>query len=163
MYIDWPIMKRSFLLFLLLTLVTLPVSAQPSIDPGSPSIDLAVKRCFVSGNTAYLDMVFTAKIDIKAIVIHNQGGNYSTVFYDDEGKRYSGYGKVLFEIDDRQDPYHGYLEVSRDIPRKVRVVVPNLDRFAAEFPLITMNYTMETRSGSNWYTLTIKNMPIDRE
>lgn len=37
-------MKRSFLLFLLLTLVTLPVSAQPSIDPGSPSSDLAVKR-----------------------------------------------------------------------------------------------------------------------
>ena len=146
-------MKRSFLLFLLLTLVTLPVSAQPSIDPGSPSIDLAVKRCFVSGNTAYLGI----------IGIGNQGGNYSTVFYDDEGKRYSGYGKVLFEIDDRQDPYHGYLEVSRDIPRKVRVVVPNLDRFAAEFPLITMNYTMETRSGSNWYTLTIKNMPIDRE
>ena len=156
-------MKRFFLLFLLLTLVALPVSAQPSVDTGNPFIDLSVKRCFASGNTAYLDMVFTARTDIKAIVIHNQDGNYSTVFYDDEGKRYSGYGKVLFEIDDRQDPYHGYLEVARDIPRKVRVVVPNLDKYAAEFPLITMNYTTETRSGSILYTLTIKNMPIARE
>ena len=40
---------------------------------------------------------------------------------------------MLFVIDDRQDPYHGYLEIARDIPRKVRV------------------------------ELLIKNMPIDRE
>lgn len=156
-------MKRSILLFLLLTLVILPVSAQSSVDTGNPSIDLSVKRCFASGNTAYLDMVFTARTDIKAIVIHNQGGNYSTIFYDDEGKRYSGYGNLLFEIDDRQDPYHGYLEVARDIPRKVRVIVSNLDKYAAEFPLITMNYSTETRTGSKLNTLTIKNLHIDRE
>lgn len=158
-------MKRFLLLLLplLLTIISLPAGAQPSIDSGNPSIDLSVKRCFASGNTAYLDLVFTAKIDIKAIVIKNQGGNYATSFYDDEGKRYGGYGKVLFEIDDRQDPYHGYLEIARDIPRKVRVVVPNLDKYATEFPLITMSYSTEKTSGASYYTLTIKNMPIDRE
>ncbi|MBR6931831.1 MAG: hypothetical protein IKH49_00840 [Bacteroidales bacterium] len=160
-------MKRFAALFLFPLFAILPLNAQSEkteteVDPGSTAIDVVVKRCFSQGNDVMMDLVVTGKGGWKVVAFLNN----HCVFYDDEGNRYMG-GLVnmgyqlLFEVDkNRHNQCH--LDIERDIPRKVRLILKDVDEYAASFPLIKLRYYGDNTS-YNDCTMVIKNLPIDRD
>ena len=160
-------MKRFAALFLFSLFAILPLNAQSEkteteVDPGSTAVDVVAKRCFAQGNDVMIDLIVTGKGRWKVVAFLNN----HCVFYDDEGNRYvgglvnMGY-QLLFEVDkNRHNQCH--LDIERDIPRKVRLILKDVDEYAASFPLIRLRYFGDNDS-SNDCTIVIKNLPIDRD
>lgn len=160
-------MKRlvSIFLFFMAALFSLNAQSEKTameVDPGSTAIDVVVKRCFAQGNDVMMDLVVTGKSRWKVVAFLNN----HCIFYDDEGNRYTG-GLVnmgyqlLFEVDkNRHNQCH--LDIERDIPRKVRLILKDVDEYAASFPLIKLRYYGDNTS-SNDCTIVIKYLPIDRD
>lgn len=159
-------MKRLVASFLFSLLVLFPLHAQTDkmateVDAGSTAIDVVVKRCFSQGNDVMMGLVVTGKGGWRVVAFLNN----HCVFYDDEGNRYTG-GLVnmgyqlLFEVDkNRHNQCH--LDIERDIPRKVRLILKDVDEYAASFPLIRLRYYGDN-SSYNDCAIVIKNLPIDR-
>lgn len=162
----YPVMRRLVALLFFTLVALLPLNAQSGVavaevDPGSTAIDVVVKRCFARGNDVMMDLVVTGKSRWKVVAFLDN----HCVFYDDEGNRYMG-GLVnmgyqlLFEVDkNRHNQCH--LDIEKDIPRKVRLILKDVDEYAASFPLIKLRYYGDNTS-ANDCTIVIKNLPIDR-
>lgn len=160
-------MKHLVALFFFSLVAFLPLNAQSGdpvaeVDPGSTAIDVVVKRCLAQGNDVMMDLIVTGKGRWKVVAFLNN----HCVFYDDEGNRYMG-GLVnmgyqlLFEVDkNRHNQCH--LDIEKDIPRKVRLILKDVDEYAASFPLIKLRYFGDNDS-YNDCTIVIKNLKIVRD
>lgn len=154
---------RHFILSAATAFLAIAISfAQTSVSTGHPALDIKVKRCFVNGNNCYVDLVMTVSNEWSLVSFHNGSGNWATQVFDDEGNHYSGdryYGAIMYEYDGQQDAKGAYLKTARDIPRKVRLIVPGIDEYAASLKLIVIPY----QGGKNHYRMEIKDVPISRD
>ena len=139
-----------------------PKQPEPKVSPGSTAIDVTVKRAVAQGNDVFVDLMVTSRSSWKVLAFLSD----HCVIYDDEGNLYRGglvnmEYRVLFEVDgSRHNQCH--LEMERGIPRKVRIIIRNVDEYAASFPLIKLRYYGDNTC-SNDNTITIENLFIKRE
>lgn len=154
-------MKRILLTALLGLFAVTAASAQTTVDSGHSSIEVAVKRAFASGSDVCIDLIITSRGNWDKIVLHGD-----SEFYDDEGSRYTSgihyrdYG-VYFERDNERMGGACQLNIVKDIPRKLRIIVKNVDEYASSFLLIKLPY-LGNNTTLNSCTMTIKNLPITR-
>lgn len=158
-------MKR-LIVFLVSCMLPLALTAQVSLSSGTPNIDVKIKRCFAKGNDVYVDFLMTSNGKWSQIVLK---GDVSKAF-DDEGNMYKGgfmgghdfrYG-ISFEYDRTNNASICFLEVPRDVPRKVRMKITDVDEYATKFITMTIDCTGDN-SSANPFVITIKNLPIQRE
>ena len=135
---------------------------EPKVNPGSTAIAVTVKRAVAPGNDVFVDLMVTSRSGWKVLAFLSD----HCVIYDDEGNQYRGglvnmEYQVLFEVDgSRHNQCH--LDLERNIPRKVRIIIRNVDEYAASFPLVKLRYYGDN-SSSNDNTITIENLFIKRE
>lgn len=146
-------MKKVVLLLSLL-LFTIAAFAQTTINSGDPALEMTVKRTFIRGNDACIDIL---------VVGHNSWECISFWWierqvYDDEGNFYEK-DNVSFEVDGKTS---SIIRIARDIPRKMRIVVHNIDDYASSFPLIKLTYD-GNNTNANTRTMVIKGLPITRD
>lgn len=160
-------MKR-IVFALLACLISITSFAQVSISTDSPNVDVTVKRAFARGENVYLDLLITC---------HNRWeyvGVSGCTAYDDEGNYYDMWKPsrtpgqfrmdVLDENGERIPHTSGssIIYVARDIPRKVRILIKEVDEYATSFTLAKIEWR-----GNNDRNLifnsTIKNLPITRD
>ena len=153
-------MKR-FLLFTSLLVSTWTISfAQASVSTGHPSLSVDVKRCFANGQNVYVDMIFTVNNNWDRVVLENASGDYASFVFDDEGNSYTN--KFYFEIDGKSSSYQGWIDIAPDVPRKMRLVISNVDEYASSLSLIKLSYSGGYRSTSHHNYIIIKKLPISR-
>lgn len=140
--------------------------AQVYVSPGTSNIDIKVKRCFASGNDVFIDLVLTGNGRWENVFIH---GHESRI-YDDEGNMYKGgfmggqdyrYG-INFEYDKLTNKPDCQINIPRDVPRKVRVKITDVDEYASSFVKISMPCDGNS-TNANPFEIIIKNLPITRE
>ena len=158
-------MKRFIVFFACLILSVPFLSAQTSVISGNPSVDVQVRRCIASGNDVLIDFIITCHNQWTKIVFStNSSEEYGSRIFDDEGNLYKGGGyelNVFFEIDNKTYP-NGWLELAQDIPRKMRVIVKDVDEYASKFELVKISY-LGNGTSSYHHHLIIKGLPITRE
>ena len=155
-------MKRFFVaLTALLGIVSL-CFAQSKISSGNPDVDITVKRALEVGNDVIIDIVITCHNNWNSIqLLGHDDGVWAPIVFDDEGNVYKGTGmtgKLLYEVDGSRNYYNRGLDVTRDVPRKFRLVVKNVDEYATSFASIKIPYL-----GNGTFTMVIKDLPITRE
>ena len=137
-----------------------------SISSGTPNIDLKVKRCFALGNDVYIDLLITGNGRWETIWING----FDSRLYDDEGNMYKGgfmgghdyrYG-ISFEYDEFSNSSACKLNIPRDVPRKVRVKITDVDEYASSFVKISLPCDGNS-SNANPFEISIKNLPIKRD
>lgn len=167
-------MKRSFLTAVVV-FVTVTMAAQVKVSRQYIPIDLdvQVKRCVVSGNQGYIDLVFnnhTGKFIKNAAVMHEEhisgyDKNNETVAYDDEGNIYKfecggGIYLITFGGDGTCDWVSANLP--EDVPVKMRIELKGISEFATEFTMLNLTF----RGVSSWNygigSVTFRNIPITR-
>lgn len=147
---------RKFITILCLLLTTLPIAyAQVKVSSGSSGIEFNVKRAFSRGNEVCIDLLITNMSNYDSIAFLLS----SSKVYDDEGNEYTQ--NAIYK--EGPATYGGKIDIPRDVPRKVRIVVSNVDEYASAFPLIQLEYEVYNPSSYGPKTLTIKNLPIIKE
>ncbi|MBQ7609930.1 MAG: hypothetical protein IJU74_02415 [Bacteroidales bacterium] len=140
--------------------------AQPKISSGNSSVDITVKRALVVGNDVVIDIVITCHNGWNSIeLLGHDDGVWAPIVFDDEGNVYKGTGmsgRLAYEADGSRQYYNRGLDVTRDVPRKFRLVVKHVDEYATSFASIKIPYFGNGSNGTT-YTMIIKNLPITRE
>ena len=158
-------MKRIAVL-LAACLITITSFAQVSVSSGTPNIDVKLKRCFASGNDVYIDLVLNGNGRWENVYING----YESRIYDDEGNMYKGgfmggqdyrYG-ISFEYDKLSNKPNCQINIPRDIPRKVRLKITDVDEYASALVKISLPCDGNS-TNANPFEITIKNLPITRE
>lgn len=145
-----------------------------SVKSGHPSIEVQVKRCIASGDDVIIDLMITCHAKWKTVDFH-----YRLIpeVFDDEGNYYKTEdqiarmeGKIWYEIDGKKGnevDYVRVLVVEEDIPRKLRIIIKDVDEYASAFPSMVFPYFIYDKNGNNidekGFAITIKNLPITRE
>lgn len=165
-------MKKSLLLTCMLFLMSITMNAQVKITRQYLPIelDVKVKRCVVSGNQGYIDLVFTNytghSIGEFFILPYNGDVKYSeTVAYDDEGKvyYYQSNGSDIHKITLGGKDGKSYNTFPEDVPVKMRIELTNISEFATEFTLLNINFRGYLSPNNNDDgSITIRNIPITR-
>lgn len=143
------------------------LGAQVYVSSGHPQMDVVVKRAFVMGDEACIDLIITVHNSWTSVVfLSGSGPNYSPIIFDDEGNLYEGqyehaHRGIGFNYDGQTFGYQGWLKVTRDVPRKMRIMVRNIDEYASEFTSITLPYQGDANS-NNDAKLVIKHLPLTR-
>lgn len=158
-------MKR--IAFVLITcMLSLSAFAQVKISSGTPNIDVKVKRCFALGNDVYVDFLVAGNGRWENIYFNG----YDAQVFDDEGNMYKGgfmggrdyrYG-ISFEYDKKSNVPSCTLDIPRDVPRKVRVKITDVDEYASQFVKITIPCEGNS-TNANPFEINIKALPISRE
>ena len=105
-------------------------------------------------------MVLTVYNNWDALVFSKNNRRDSIRIFDDEG---GFYGECVFDVDGKQSTYQGWLNVAKDVPRKIRFVIKNVDEYATSFPLMELPYAGQGKvGGAEDCKLVIKNLPISR-
>jgi len=147
-------MKRLILFIVALLSVNILSYAQTTVNSGAPEIDIAVKRAFARGNDVCVDLTITNNSNWSSISFNL----WDSKVYDDEGNEYTKNSLSK----DGPSTYGGKIDIPREVPRRVRIVVANVDEYASSFTLMKIEYEGWNPS-SNPRTLTIKNLPIIRD
>ena len=149
---------KKVIVFLVLILLSSPSFSQVVVDPGASEIGVAVKRTHTEGQSVVIDLMVTCYASAWRRI--GFGDDKSSV-YDDEGNLYRlGSGSIVIQGDNSW----GELQVEKDIPRKMKVIVKNVDEYATAFPLIKLYYSASGDNGGIKQSLvTIKNLPIQRQ
>lgn len=129
--------------------------AQEIVSSGSPSVDVKVKRAFTSGADVNIDLVITNHGNYESISFNL----WDSKVYDDEGNEYTR--SALSK--DGPSTYGGKIDIPKDVPRKVRIIVHNIDEYAASFPMAKLIYEVYAPASYGPKTLVIKDLPITRE
>ena len=129
--------------------------AQVKITSGVAGIEFAVKRAFADGDNVCIDLLITNRSNYESIFFNL----YYSKLYDDEGNEYTENALS------REGPQTigGKIDIPRDIPRKVRIVIKNVDEYATSFLLVKLAYEVYNPTSSGTKTLSIKNLPIIRD
>ena len=139
--------------------------AQVSVSSGNLGVDVKVKRAIAVGSDVYVDLVFTIGNSWKQLEIHtrNDMGEPGVRFYDDEGQLYqSGSNETMqFDVDGKISYWYPKLIVEKNVPRKMRIIIKNVDEYATMFSSVRVPYLGE--NDRNIYVITIKNLPITRQ
>lgn len=147
-------MKRLFLFITSLLTISVFSFAQTKVNSGSSEIDITVKRAFARGNEVCVDLIITNNSNWESISFNL----WDSKVYDDEGNEYTKNSLSK----EGPSTYGGKIDIPREVPRKVRLVVAKVDEYASSFTLMKIEYEGWNPS-SNPRTLTIKNLPIARE
>lgn len=147
-------MKRLFLFITSLLTISVFSFAQTKVNSGSSEIDITVKRAFARGNEVCVDLIITNNSNWESISFNL----WDSKVYDDEGNEYTKNSLSK----EGPSTYGGKIDIPREVPRKVRLVVAKVDEYALSFTLMKIEYEGWNPS-SNPRTLTIKNLPIARE
>ncbi len=158
-------MKRLIFAVILLISCSLFAGAQVKVSSGSPSIDVVVKRAIADGDDVIIDLIVTSHGGWRKIIISTGYMYPSSRLYDDEGTLYqSGNSKIMtFEVDGYRNYYFPEMVIERDVPRKLRVIVKNVNEYATEFTKAYFHYYADRVDFvENEHIITIKNLPITR-
>ena len=147
-------MKRLFLFITSLLTISVFSFAQTKVNSGSSEIDITVKRAFARGNEVCVYLIITNNSNWESISFNL----WDSKVYDDEGNEYTKNSLSK----EGPSTYGGKIDIPREVPRKVRLVVAKVDEYASSFTLMKIEYEGWNPS-SNPRTLTIKNLPIARE
>lgn len=128
--------------------------AQTQVNSGASEIDITVKRAFARGGDVCVDLIVTNNSNWESISFNL----WDSKAYDDEGNEYTKNSLSK----DGPSTYGGKIDIPREVPRKVRLVIADVDEYASSFTLKKNEYEGWNPS-SNPRTLTIKNLPITRE
>jgi len=157
-------MKRFIILLSCLFLSVPQVFSQVQVSSGNPELDVQVKRAVAEGNDVFIDLMITCYADWDVIrLIHRD----RLCFFDDEGVLYHGdeYNggiiRIFFFIDGEKNSGHALLKVARDVPRKLRILVKDVNEYAASFTYIKIPYVANDH-GDEAY-IVIRNLPISRD
>ena len=151
-------MKRFFTILLLSTISVIGY-AQVNFSSGNPSVEMNLKRTVAQGDKVTMDFIITCHVEAQYIDFKDPE------IYDDEGNLYTGWipnssvHYSSFTIDGRTEFGSSRLQLQRDIPRKMRLNVQNVDEYASSFLLVKIPYNL---NGAK-YTVVIKNLPISRQ
>ena len=155
-------MKRLIVSVLFMLAVLFSVSAQqPSVSTSSTSLSVTVKRAFAQGDDVCIDLLVTSHTKWEVVSLH------ACKVFDDEGNYYV-MSSSTFQVSDERidvmidDKRSCFLAVAKDIPRKVRVIVRDVDEYATAFTRMDIEWWGERNSGNIVETV-IKNLPITRE
>lgn len=139
-----------------------------TLKTGHPDIEVQIKRCIVQGSDAIIDFMITSHTKWEVINFRMEFPQ----FFDDEGNLYNNKKnrRIYYEIDGDRESEAGYgalreiknLIVEEDIPRKVRIIVKDVDEYASAFLSMTIPYYGNSNEDLS-YSITIKNLPITRE
>lgn len=146
-------------LIFLLTLVT-GVSAQVSVSCSSTAVSVQIKRCIAMGDEVFVDMVFIGSGQMSQVYI-----SHNSEAYDDEGNKYETRNinipfTIHFDSDGKQGLSGFWLDIPRDVPRKVRMRLLGADEYASSLSLVKL--PCDGNDGSH-FMITIKNLPIERQ
>lgn len=154
-------MKHLALFIIYFPIFSLSLFAQVKISTGSSLIDVQVKRAFAQGDDVCIDLMLTSHTKWDMISLH------ACEVYDDEGNHYQLMG-VSFQVSDEMidvmvdGKRRCIFSVAKDIPRKVRVIIRNVDEYASAFSLVKIEWWGD-RSSANIINTTIKDLQITRE
>lgn len=165
----------SALMLIAMSVLSMPLAAQVKISRQYTPFDLdvQVKRCVVSGNQGYIDLVFnnhTGKFLSRVAVMHEEhisgyDKNNATIAYDDEGTVYKyecsgGIYQITFGGGGTCDWTQA--DLPEDVPVKMRIELKGVSEFATEFTMLNLTF----RNISSWNygigSLTFRNIPITR-
>ena len=158
-------MKRFIIILSLFLSSSFFLGAQVNVSSGNPLVGVNVKRAIAEGPDVFVDMIITCHTNWERIIFSTSNMNPSCRLFDDEGNLYqSGKNDVMvFEIDGKRNYWFPELVVERDVPRKVRVIVKNVDEYAAMFTKVILHYSANNVDFvENEYIITIKDLPITR-
>lgn len=147
---------RRLIIALAALFAVLPVSfAQMTVTAGSAEISVEVKRAIAQGNEVAIDIFVTC-------FTASWGGldfGYFQKIYDDEGNLYDRNSVQVVG-----DGGGNFVNLEKDIPRKFRVVVKEVDEYASQFLLGRLKYMARKPDGGSIKEseITIKNLPIER-
>lgn len=129
--------------------------AQTIVEPGAPSLGVTVKRAFVSGADVCIDLVITNLGNYESISFNL----WDSKFYDDEGNEYTR--NALSK--DGPSTLGGKINIPKGVPRKVRIIVHNIDEYASSFLLANIYYEVYAPASYGSRTLVIRDLPISRD
>ena len=153
-------MKRIIAVLSLLLSLIQSVSAQVSVSCSSTAVSVKVKRCIAVGDDVFVDLVFTGTGKLSQMYI-----SHNSEAYDDEGNKYLTRNidipfSIHFESDSKQGLSGFWLDIPKDVPRKVRMRLLETDEYASCLSLVKL--PCDGNDGSH-FMITIKNLPIDRQ
>ena len=139
---------------MLLLAVTLPAFSQVKVGVESSGLEVKVKRAVAQGDNVFIDLMITNCANYDSIAFNL----WDSKVYDDEGNEYTR------DALSKEGPssYGGKIDIPRDVPRKVRIVVHNVDEYASGFTLAKIIYEVYNPGSAGPRTLTIKNLPITK-
>lgn len=147
---------RRLIIALAALFAVLPVSfAQMTVTAGSAEISVEVKRAIAQGNEVAIDLFVTSlTASWGGLDLANRH-----MIYDDEGNLYERYSVQVVA-----DGGGTYVNLEKDIPRKFRVVVKEVDEYASRFLLARIRYQARKPNGDGIKEseITIRNLPIER-
>ncbi len=162
------VMKRFLLLFALI-FPSLTLSAQVKVNSGSPDVEVEVKRAVEKGGDVYVDLIFTTSAGSLSYIEINTHNAQSTTpgcrFFDDEGTMYQSgeESTMLFEVDGNRTHWFPRLQLEKDVPRKMRIVIKNVDEYATAFQSVRIPYLLYYgRYRKADAEITIKKLPVSR-
>lgn len=160
-------MKRLFLLVVAVLFVV--IGYAQSVRFTVPDVDVKLKRCIASGNSAYIDLVVTnwSDKDIRAFCMDKEPmANYShfyTAAYDDEGNVYKLKVKMSISISG-EDVTYDHFNLPREIPVKIRLYIKNLSEYAHEFKLLKVAFRgVSPVDPYGAASLEVRGIPITRQ
>lgn len=137
-----------------------------TLKTGHPDVEVQIKRCIAQGEDVIIDLMVTSHTKWEKIYFIPDAPQC----FDDEGNYYktertSGgglAGSIQYEIDGENKYWRSYLITEEDIPRKIRIIIKNVDEYASTFLSMKFPY-LGNGDDELKYTLSIKNLPITRE
>lgn len=158
-------MKHLF--FTLFVFCTFPffVSAQTKVSAGSTSVDVSVRRAVAEGNDVIIDLLITSRGSWQKLIFSTSLDYPSCRLFDDEGNLYrSGdRNKMMFEIDGERFYWFPEMVVENGVPRKFRIIVKNVDKYATQFVKGYFHYYADRVDfRENEHVITVTDLPITR-
>lgn len=161
-------MKKIFFVAAML-LSSLLVTAQVKISREGilpSSVEIQFKRCIVSGEDGFLDLVLTNRGKGCKVSVGTLGSSSSIYIYDDEGnilKKGDGVTSIKFA---GEESYHMIeADFPTDVPMALRINLRGVNEFATKFTLVKIqiaSYDWGYVNVHNWPTIVLRNVPIER-
>lgn len=165
-------MKRVTLVLAIILASLSSSFAQTKVSSGSSNLEVQVKRAVENGADVYVDLLITSTGSLSFIEINTHSTASATDssgagcrFYDDEGRMYQSGAEstMLFEIDGNRSYWFPKLVLEKGVPRKMRIIVKNVDEYATSFVSAHIRYLPDgSRFSTDEGTIVIKNLPISR-
>lgn len=148
-------MRRKIIVLSILLSVAATAFAQVKVSHSSSGIEFNVKRAFARGDEVCIDLLITNRSNYESIAFNLWGSKC----YDDEGNEYT---KNALS---KEGPatVGGKIDIPRDVPRKIRVIIKNVDEYASAFPLIKLEYEIYNPTSNGPQTLSIKDLIISKD
>lgn len=132
-------------------------SGKLSVNTGNPSVDIRLKRCRAVGDDVEIDLIITSHQKWTVI-------NYipeESQCNDDRAHAYKG-ENFVFVIDGERQQRNPDLITEQDIPRKLKVIIKDVDEDATAFKSLKILYSGDGNKERK-YTMNFKNLPIKRQ